>query len=76
MSEDKNLETLLKSLHAKLIETLLDRIKSGKAKPADLAVARQLLKDNGIDSVPEKDPGLGDLARRVPFGVDQGDYAN
>ncbi len=76
MSEDKNLEVLLKSLHTSLIQTLLERIKSGEAKPADLAVARQLLKDNGIDSIPEKDPGLGDLASRVPFAMDIGDHAN
>ena len=76
MSKDSELEVLLKSLQSSLIATLLDKIKSGEAKPADLAVARQLLKDNGIDSTPEKDPGLGDLAGKVPFGVDQGDYAN
>ncbi len=76
MSKDKDLEVLLKSLHSTLITTLLDKIKSGEAKPADLAVARQLLKDNGIDSTPEKDPGLGDLAGRVPFSVNEGDYAN
>jgi hypothetical protein len=54
----------------------LEKIKNGEAKPADLAVARQLLKDNGIDSTPEKDPGLGDLAGSVPFNVNEGDYAN
>ena len=76
MSKDKDLEALLRDLHSTLIKKLLEKIKSGGAKPADLAVARQLLKDNGIDSTPEKDPGLGDLAGSVPFNVNEGDYAN
>ncbi len=76
MSKDHELEVLLRDLHSTLIKKLLEKIKNGEAKPADLAVARQLLKDNGIDSTPEKDPGLGDLAGRVPFSVNEGDYAN
>ncbi len=76
MSKDPALEALLKSLQSGLVTTLLQRIASGEAKAADLAVARQLLKDNGIDSTPDKDPGLGELAKRVPFGVNEGDYAS
>jgi hypothetical protein len=76
VSKDPALEALLKSLQSGLVTTLLQRIASGEAKAADLAVARQLLKDNGIDSTPDKDPGLGELAKRVPFGVNEGDYAS
>ncbi len=76
VSKDPALEALLKSLQSGLVTTLLQRIASGEAKAADLAVARQLLKDNGIDSTPDKDPGLGELAKRVPFGVDEGDSAH
>ena len=47
MGNDKKLE-LLQNLHTVLIENLLDKVKSGEAKPGDLNVARQLLKDNGI----------------------------
>lgn len=76
MSKNPELDVLLRDLHSELIKKLLAKIKTGEAKPADLAVARQLLKDNGIDSTPEKDPGLSDLAGRVPFSVNEGDYAN
>jgi hypothetical protein len=46
---------------------LLNRIKAGEATAADLNVARQLLKDNGINAIPTKDNGLGQLARQLPF---------
>ena len=47
---DKNLR-LLKTIHYELAKELLDKIKSGDAKPGDLNVARQFLKDNGVESV-------------------------
>lgn len=74
--KDKDLKGLLQELHKQTIKTLLDRVKSGEAKAADLAVARQLLKDNGIDSTPEKDPDLGSLAKHVPFQADVGDFTH
>jgi hypothetical protein len=42
-------EDALDELHAAVIQELADRIKKGEAKPADLAVARAMLKDNGIN---------------------------
>lgn len=65
----KPLEEIQKELHAALAQELLDRIKSGEAKPGDLAVARQLLKDNGVFKEPEdpKDNPLGELASVLPF---------
>jgi len=77
VSDDDDLrdpKELLQELHRHTIKTLLERVKSGEAKAADLAVARQLLKDNGIDSTPEKDPDLGSLAKHVPFQADVGDF--
>jgi len=45
-----DLGRLLEELHNETAQVLLDRIKSGEATAADLSVARQFLKDNGIDS--------------------------
>ena len=39
----------LNNLHSALTETLLDKVTSGDAKAGDLNVARQFLKDNGIE---------------------------
>ena len=46
MNKNKKLE-LLENLQTVLIRELLGRIETGEAKPGDLNVARQLLKDNG-----------------------------
>ena len=43
------LEDLMSLLHTTLTEVLLERISSGEASTGDLNVARQLLRDNGID---------------------------
>ena len=48
---DKNLK-LLKDIHYELAKHILDLIKSGEAKAGDLNVARQFLKDNGIECIP------------------------
>lgn len=42
-------------------------MKSGEATASDLAVVRQFLKDNGIDSVPKKGNPLDNLAQSLPF---------
>ena len=56
MADNKKIK-LLETLHTVLIRELLGRIESGEAKPGDLNVARQLLKDNGIECIPtEKSP--------------------
>jgi hypothetical protein len=59
-------EKLLDTLHTVLIQELLGRIQGGEAKPADLNVARQLLKDNGIECVPAPDSPFGDLMASLP----------
>jgi hypothetical protein len=41
----------LQDLHEALAQTLLSAVKSGEAGGAMLNVARQFLKDNGIDAV-------------------------
>ena len=61
------LSETLESLHTEVAMTLLDRIKSGEATAADLSVARQFLKDNGIDSVAFQDSPVSNLAAVLPF---------
>ena len=61
------LSETLESLPTEVAMTLLDRIKSGEATAADLSVARQFLKDNGIDSVAFQDSPVSNLAAVLPF---------
>ena len=65
MRQDKKLQ-LLETLHTVLIENLLDKVKSGEAKAGDLNVARQLLKDNGIECIPAPESPFGDLMASLP----------
>jgi len=59
----KNLETL----HNMVVEDLLNRIKSGSATSSDLNVARQMLKDNGIDCAALEGTPIQKLALTMPF---------
>ena len=54
------------SLHKTLAENLPLRIKDPEAKSSDLNVARQFLKDNGIDALPVEGSPLSDLVRTLP----------
>jgi hypothetical protein len=61
-------------LHNELAKALADKVKSGEATAADLSVARQFLKDNGIDCVATDKNPLGDLRDALPeFGEDDED---
>jgi hypothetical protein len=53
-------------LHKTPAENLLLRIQDAEAKSSDLNVARQFLKDNGIDAVPVEGSPLSDLVRTLP----------
>ena len=57
----------LKQLHNEVAKELLLRIKSGEAKPADLAVAVKFLKDNEITALPVNDNPLNQLMNNMPF---------
>ena len=62
---DKSLK-LLETLHECLAKELLGKIKSGEAKAGDLNVARQFLKDNGVECLPvEKNP-MQELMNNLP----------
>lgn len=65
------MEAILKKLHEALGAELLSRIESGDASPADLGVARQFLKDNGIDAIGDKNKDLNRIAVMLPFDQDQ-----
>jgi len=62
----------LKPLHDLLAEELRARIENGAATSADLSVARQFLKDNGIDASLNQSPPLANLAKTLPFNLETG----
>lgn len=68
-----NLEDIFADLHLKLGEELLARIKSGEATSSELNVARQFLKDNGIDDLPRDNSPLNELADLPVFDEDDPD---
>jgi len=62
---NKNLK-ILENLHLVLAKELLDRIKCGEAKAGDLNVARQFLKDNGVECIPVENNPMEDLMNNLP----------
>ena len=57
----------LKELHGVLAQELLKRVKDPEAKASDLNVARQFLKDNGIEALPVDNSPLKALVDELPF---------
>ena len=57
----------LKELHGVLANELLKRVKDPEAKASDLNVARQFLKDNGIEAIPVDNSPLKSLVDELPF---------
>ena len=57
----------LRELHGILAEKLLEKVKDPECKSSDLNVARQFLRDNGIDAVPTEDSRLQQLIDEMPF---------
>ena len=66
----KKLEKVLDELHTELAETLLQKVRSGEAKASDLNVARQFLKDNGIEAIPVDNSPLKSLVDELPFDTE------
>ena len=62
---DKSLK-IMKTLHYELAKELLDKVRCGEAKAGDLNVARQFLKDNGIECIPTEKNGLEDIMNNLP----------
>ncbi len=61
------LSKTLDELHTELAQTLLDIVRSGEAKSSHLNVARQFLKDNGIEGLPIDNSPLKELVDELPF---------
>ncbi len=57
----------LKELHAVLATKVLEKVKDREVKSSDLNVARQFLKDNGVDAVPVDNSPLQTLIDEMPF---------
>ena len=57
----------LKELHAVLATKLLEKVKDPEVKSSDLNVARQFLKDNGIDAIPVDNSPLEKLMKELPL---------
>ena len=69
MSDNKRSKAdILEELSVVMAEELLARVQSGEATPADLNVARALLKDNNIVVNAESDHPATKLAVVLPFG--------
>jgi hypothetical protein len=60
----------LNSLFDAVADELLTKIKTGEAKPADLAVAVKFLKDNNITCLPVDGNSLEELMKTMPFSSD------
>jgi hypothetical protein len=58
---------LMAKLHQLLTQNLIDKIESGEATAADLGVARQLLKDNGVNATPSQGTPILRLSQALPF---------
>lgn len=61
---------LLDQLFVATLTELLKRIEDGTASPADLSVARALLKDNNISAISKDMPAIRSLAESLPFDPD------
>ena len=57
----------LSQLHQELAAKLLERVRDPKVKSSDLNVARQFLKDNGVDAIPVDNSPLKKLMEELPF---------
>jgi hypothetical protein len=65
-------EGSLNELHEALAAALKKRIDDGTATAADLSVARQFLKDQGIEAIRTPDSPLDGLANSLPFATAEG----
>ncbi len=67
MDTNSDLKQMLNGLHVAVAQELLDRVKSGEAKPADISNAIKFLKDNNIDALPVEGSPLEGLLNSLPF---------
>ena len=62
---------VVEELHGTVAVELLNRIRNGEARPADMANAIKFLKDNGIEGLPVEGSPLGNLVNSMPFPTKQ-----
>ena len=55
----------MRELFNALVKELTKRVQKGECSATDLSVARQFLKDNGIEAIPDKHPGMEKLKEEV-----------
>ena len=68
----KPLDLIMANLHEELATQLLTLVQSGEPTASILNVARQFLKDNGIDGVPTAGNPLDNLVHSLPdFDLDE-----
>ena len=75
MQPSSDINRILEQLQGVVAASLLERIQSGEANAADLNVARQFLKDNGIDASIKSSEPLLNLAKVMPFDPDEEEAA-
>lgn len=68
-----SLEDILAEMHVGVASGLLRKVKAGTITAAELAIARQFLRDNGISGVPASGTPIGDLADSLPTFDDEDD---
>jgi len=68
--KDKKLE----QLHTELTNKLLEKVRDVDCKASDLNVARQFLKDNGIEAMPVDNSPLKNLVDELPFSDEEEVY--
>jgi len=73
--QSTDISKILEQLHGAVASSLLERIQSGEANAADLNVARQFLKDNGIDASAQASEPMLNLAKIMPFDPDEEEAA-
>jgi|TARA_R110002124_G_scaffold153683_1_gene320703 hypothetical protein len=63
---NRKLEVIMADLHEELATQLLGHVQAGEATASIFNVARQFLKDNGIDGVPTQGNPLDNLIHALP----------
>jgi len=63
---NKRLDEIMSLLHEELATQLLGQVQAGDTTASILNVARQFLKDNGIDGVPTQGNPLDNLIHALP----------
>lgn len=66
-SSSNDNEVKARVLFDALADVLIARVKSGDASAGELNVARQFLKDNGVDCIPRTGGKLHSLTQALPF---------